>query len=156
MYANRGDTIQPNGYLEDRNKNKEMEMQNYKQSRQDAKYDHYRTDNNKLENQNQASSEVDDQPTWGGYILHWVAFIVATAIYIGVWAIDYFAIQRQASYYYKNPSYVSGNTDNTGIINSTLLFTTRDPFDTLGIAMALVYSWVLWKLPLVVYAFHLI
>jgi hypothetical protein len=33
MYANRGDTIQPNGYLEDRNKKKEMEMQNYNQSR---------------------------------------------------------------------------------------------------------------------------
>lgn len=101
------------------------------------------------------SSDIEEQPSWTGYILHWVAFIIALAIYIGVWAIDYFAIQRQASYYYKNSIYVSDNTDNTGIIDSTLLFTTSDPFDTLGVVMALVYSWVLWKGPLVVYALHL-
>jgi hypothetical protein len=153
MYANRGDTIQPNGYLEERPRAKEIEMQNYNQQREDPRNDNYKQDNSK-----HISSETEEQQTIGGYILHWVAFIVATGFYIGVWAIDYFVFQRQASYYYKNTSLVSLNTDNTGITDSTLLFATsiNSPFDTVGVAMSLVYSWVLWKGPLVVYGYHLI
>lgn len=126
-------------------------MQNYKNSREPQKYN-YRED---PANQ-QVSSAKDEEPNWGGYILHWVAFIVAAGIYIGVWAVDYFAIQRQASYYYKSAKTVSSATDGTPYGDSTLMFTTSDPFDTLGIAVSLIYSWVLWKLPLVVYCYHLI
>lgn len=154
MYANRGETIQPNGYLEERpraKETKEIEMQNYNQHREDPRYD-----NDKQVDSKHISSETEEQQTLAGYILHWVAFIVATAIYIGAWAIDYFVFQRQASYYYKSTSLVSPNTDNTNITDSTLLFTTISPFDTAGVAMSLVYSWFLWKGPLMVYAFHLI
>lgn len=156
MYANRGETIQPNGYLEERPRNKEIEMQNYNPPRESPKYNAYREENYKQEHSKQISSDVEESASWGGYILHWVAFIIATAIYIGVWAIDYFAVQRQASYYYKSSSRVSTSTDNTGIIDSTFLFTTSNPFDSLGVAMSLIYSWMLWKGPLIVYAYHLI
>jgi hypothetical protein len=151
MYANRGETIQPNGYLEEKPRAKEIEMQNYNQHRENPKYDNYKQDNSK-----HISSETEEQPTWGGYILHWVAFIVATVIYIGIWAIDYIVFQRQASYYYKSSTYVSPNVDSIIVTDSTLLFTTSSPFDTAGVAMSLVYSWLLWKGPLVVYTFHLI
>ena len=35
------------------------------------------------------------------------------------------------------------------------MFGSLDPEDTLGTAMALVYSWVLWKGSLMIYALHL-
>jgi len=36
------------------------------------------------------------------------------------------------------------------------MFGSTNPADTLGIAMSLIYSWVLWKGPLIVYAYNLI
>ena len=36
------------------------------------------------------------------------------------------------------------------------MFPTSNPFDTLGTAMSLVYSWVLWKGPILIYVLHLI
>ena len=56
MYANRGDTIQPNGYLEERPRAKEIEMQNYNQQREDPRNDNYKQDNSKL-----ISSETEEQ-----------------------------------------------------------------------------------------------
>ncbi len=125
-------------------------MQNYRNPRDTQKYGY------KNDQSNQISSAKEEESTWGGYILHWVAFIVAAGIYIGVWAIDYFAVKRQASYFYKNPTTFSPAIDSTTHLSLTSLFGGVDPFDTLGVAISLVYSWVLWKGPLLVYCFHLI
>jgi len=81
---------------------------------------------------------------------------VATGVYIGVWAVDYFAIQRQASYYYKNAFTASSTIDVVSYSDSTQIFSTTNAFDTLGITVSLAYSWVLWKAPLVIYSYHLI
>jgi hypothetical protein len=92
------------------------------------------------------------------YILSWVIFILAVAINIGVWAIDYFAVGIQASNYYSSAYAVSTLADITTYADSTLIFATSTTSlsDPLSIAMSLVFSWVLWKLPLVIYTFNLI
>jgi len=90
-----------------------------------------------------------------GYLLHWAFFIIALAIFIAVWAIDYFAVGRQYSYYYYNLTTVSSYVDTTTYSDSRTIFGTADPTDTLAIAMSLIYSWLLWKGPLCIYILHL-
>ncbi len=110
----------------------------------------------KPEENNQLEPAKDNEPSWAGYILHWVAFLVAVGINIGIWAIDYNAVNRQASIYYYNTFTVSSYVDTVTYANSVSMFPTSNPFDTLGTAMALVYSWVLWKGPILIYVLHLI
>lgn len=81
---------------------------------------------------------------------------MAVGINIGIWAIDYNAVSRQASIYYYNTFTVSSYVDTTTYANSNSMFPTSNPFDTLGTAMSLVYSWVLWKGPILIYVLHLI
>lgn len=69
------------------------------------------------------------------------------------WAIDTYACNNlQASNYYSVSYYVSTyvgatTTDSTQLYTSSLT-------DVLPTAMGLVYSWLLWKLPLMVFAYH--
>lgn len=75
-----------------------------------------------------------------------------------MWAIDYFAVGIQASSYYTVSSTVSSYTDNTGITDSSLLFTTSSNTvnSPVAVAMSLIYSWLLWKLSLVVFCYEVI
>lgn len=100
----------------------------------------------------QESAKEEESLT--GYFLHWLAFLIAMGVNIGIWAIDYNAVGRQASTYYYNTYYVSPYVDGV-TTSSTSFFTPSDPHDTLGIAIALIYGWVLWKGPLLVFTLHL-
>lgn len=71
-----------------------------------------------------------------------------------MWAINYYAVGRQNSTYYKNSYTVSPYIDTVSYASSTSMFTS-DPTDTLGTAMGLLYGWVLWKAPLVIWVLHL-
>jgi len=71
-----------------------------------------------------------------------------------LWALDFFAIGRQASNYYSSNFSISSAIDSVTYTDSTAIVANSS--DTLGIAMGLIYSWVLWKFPLVIYSFHLI
>ena len=69
--------------------------------------------------------------------------------------LDYYAVEKQSSIYYYNNYTVLTAVDTTAYTDSTTMFGTEDPHDAKGKAMSLVYSWILWKLPLLVYVFHL-
>ena len=101
------------------------------------------------------AKDLQEEQSIKGYLLHWVAFIIAIGINVGIWAVDYYSVKRQYSYYYYNNTTVSAYIDSTTYIDSTQMFTNSDPNDTVGVVVALVYGWVLWKGPLSVYALHL-
>ena len=84
-----------------------------------------------------------------------VLFIAALAINIGVWALDFFVVKKtQQSFYYLAGYTVASSLDGTTYASSDLVVT--DSHSTLSVAMGLVYSWLLWKLSLMVYSYHLI
>ena len=97
----------------------------------------------------------EEEPSMAGYFLHWLALALAVGINIGAWAVDYYAVKRQYSYYYYNPMTFATTIDATQYTNAATMFSPDDPTDTISIVMALAYSWILWKVPLVVYALHL-
>ena len=82
-------------------------------------------------------------------------FALALGINIAMWAIDYFAVNVQASYYYSNAKTVSSYTDTVAYADSSFLFTnsTNGIGSAVAVAMSLIYSWVLWKASLVVFAY---
>lgn len=86
--------------------------------------------------------------------------MLAMAINIGMWAIDYYAVGTQASYYYSNSFTVSAYTDTISpfYTDSTAMFNTlaKGPNSAVGVAMSLIYSWLLWKLSLMVFAYHVV
>jgi hypothetical protein len=99
-------------------------------------------------------------------MLSWVLFIIACGIYVGIWAITKYATSVQASYYYNvehtiSP-YISNNTNNgcnstlDSAVKSISLYTAEQLNDTKAIALGLIYSWLMWKLPMAVFMLHLI
>ena len=146
--GDRGDTYQPQGYLHD-NKGQEIEMRNYPEtsSHPQPKNDQHQT--------HSLESAKEEESSMGGYVLHWVAFLIAMGLNLGIWALDTYVIKRQYSYYYYNSMTFSESIDTTSYTSGTQMFSPDDPNDTLGVTMGLIYGWVLWKLPLVVYLFHL-
>jgi hypothetical protein len=42
-------------------------------------------------------------------MLHWVVFFIGVAINFGAWAVDFYAIGRQASNYYKATYYAASS-----------------------------------------------
>jgi hypothetical protein len=150
MQSGQGETYQPNGYLSN-TRPREVEMRSYNQPESSTP-----AQENKPEETSRFKELVkDEEPSMKGYLLHWVAFLIVLGVYIGVWAVDYFAIKRQYSYYYSNFVTVSTYVDAVLYSDSRAMFGTNDPTDTLAIAMSLIYSWALWKLPLCLYALHL-
>jgi len=86
-----------------------------------------------------------------------VVFLAAVAVNIAIWAIDYFAVGYQSSNYYSVTYTVSSVADAvTPNLDSTQMFATTNVNSTLSVAIGLVYSWVLWKFPLIIYSFNLI
>jgi hypothetical protein len=79
-------------------------------------------------------------------------------INIGVWAIDALAVGTQASYYYYNVFRISGYTDTVAYTDSTQMFSNfaNGPNSPVGVAMSLIYSWVLWKFSLMAFAYQAI
>ena len=79
-------------------------------------------------------------------------------INIAMWAIDYYAVGTQASYYYSNAVRVSSFTDAVAYVDSTSMFTnfSNGPNSAAGVAMSLIYSWVLWKSALIVFTYHIV
>lgn len=80
------------------------------------------------------------------------------ALNIGVWAIDYFAVQIQASYYYSKDAKISTFVDTSPPATVSAMFSgSSNGFNSvISVSMSLVYSWLLWKLPLIVFSYHLV
>ena len=76
-------------------------------------------------------------------------------INVAIWAIDYYSVKRQDSFYYYNNYPIATTIDITIYTSVTQMFGSDDPNDSLGTTMALIYGWLLWKTPLAVYALHL-
>lgn len=75
--------------------------------------------------------------------------------YFIAWAIDYYAVGRQATTYYYNNYAVCPYMDTTTYTDSTTIYTSIYYRDTAGVVMAILYGWVLWKGPLLAYTLHL-
>jgi hypothetical protein len=99
-------------------------------------------------------------------MISWVLFIVACGIYVGIWAITKYAANVQSSYYYHVDHYISpyisNNTNNgcnstlNGTIMSSSIHTSGELIDPKAIALGLIYSWLMWKLPMALFMLHLI
>ena len=96
--------------------------------------------------------------------MHLLAFFIAFGIFIGLWAIDTYATGNvQSSYYYKNKFDISTSLDIASVI-STYTSSSLSIFDgktngynsTIAVAMSLVFSWLFWKITLIVYTYHVI
>lgn len=102
--------------------------------------------------------ERDEAPSYSNYFLQIVVFVLAVGINLGIWAIDYYAVGTQASYYYNSNFKVSSYTDATIYSDSTQMFTTstNSPGSPVGVAMSLIYTWILWKFALIAFAYQVI
>lgn len=106
--------------------------------------------------------EREEPPSYSNYFLQLVVFMLAVGINIGMWAIDYFAVGVQASFFYNNTVPVSSYIDIASVYatytDSTKIFSTSatSPGAPVAVAMSLIYSWVLWKFPLIVFTYKLI
>ncbi len=116
------------------------------------------TDPKAYQEERREADDRDDAPSKSNYFLHLCVFILGMAINIGVWAIDYLAVGTQASYYYSNIFQISGYTDTAAYTDSTAMFSTlsNGPNSAVGVAMSLIYSWLLWKLSLMVFTYQVV
>lgn len=153
MQASRGETIQKEGYLGG-SRQQEQELRSYQQPNKEpqslGKYYEARQEGPPQEMVKQ------EEESWAGYFLHWGLVIIAFGLYVAVWAINFKQVGYQASTYYHNSYSVNQYVDaqaNT-YAASTLMFSV-DTEDAKGFAMAILYSWILWKFPLVVWVLHL-
>jgi len=114
----------------------------------------------KYQEEHAKENDPDDAPSKSNYFVQLCVFILAMGINIGMWAIDYYSVGTQASYYYSNSFKVSSYTDATAIAytDSTTMFNnfSNGPNSAVGVAMSLIYSWVLWKFALIAFTYHTI
>ena len=89
------------------------------------------------------------------YVVSWVIFIAAVFINVGVWAIDYFGTKIQHSYYYESNYAVSSTMDGNTYTDATNIYS-ESTGTPKAVAMSLIFSWILWKGALLIYALHLI
>ena len=93
--------------------------------------------------------------------------MVAAGIYVGIWAISKYAVTVQASYYYsvshKISSYIEVDPNNPACdqnidttVVSTSLYSSSDIKTAQAVALSLIFSWLMWKLPLAMFMLHLI
>jgi hypothetical protein len=87
---------------------------------------------------------------------------------VGIWAITQYVANIQTSYYYNVDHYispyveVSNNANNgcnstlNGNMNSTRIYQEGEVNDPKAIALGLIYSWLMWKLPMGLFMLHLI
>lgn len=157
MHGSRGDTIQKGGYIDhgtsSNPRHREYEMRNYNQEPNSiGRY----YENKQLSDRHREPYKEEEEQSWGNYCLHLVIFMIGMGLYVGAWAIDYYEVGKQASTYYHNSYSVSPYINITPYSSSTDIFTTTQHNDAVGIVMALVYGWFLWKGPLMVFSLHLI
>jgi hypothetical protein len=133
-------------------------MRNYTEQRNQPEQQKNYTEAKNYEQQpvNSSESAKEEEPSIANYAMSWLVFIAALVVNIGMWAIDYFAVGVQASHYYTTAYSVSSAVDVSTYSSSTAVFGSTNTNDVLPIAMSLIYSWVLWKFPLIVYSYHLI
>jgi hypothetical protein len=142
-------------YTQGSNPPAEVEMQKYP-PREEAGRPAYTDAKSYQEAPKSMEEEKEDTPYCSNYFLHMVIFVLAFAVYLAVWAIDYFAVGVQASYFYNNAMTVSSYTNSVAYADSTQMFTTNvnGPGSPVGVAMSLIYSWILWKAALIVFAYQ--
>lgn len=87
--------------------------------------------------------------------MHWLLALIAFGIYVVVWAIAYKASGHQASTYYHNSYAVNPYIDNTSYSTSSFMFLNIDIKDAEGVGLSVLYAWLLWKFPLVLWVLHL-
>lgn len=95
--------------------------------------------------------------------------MLAAGVYVGIWAISTLLVTSQTSYYYTTEyplsPYIEVNSQPPTTCDSTVyrtiesslgFFTSAQLTDAKTIALSLIYSWLMWKLPLAVFMLHII
>lgn len=101
--------------------------------------------------------------------MSWVVFVLAAGVYVGIWAISTLLVTSQTSYYYTTEyplsPYIEVNSQSPTTCDSTVyrtiesslgFFTSAQLKDAKTIALSLIFSWLMWKLPLAVFMLHII
>lgn len=101
--------------------------------------------------------------------MSWVVFVLAAGVYVGIWAISTLLVTSQISYYYTTEyplsPYIEVNSQSPTTCDSTVyrtiesslgFFTSAQLKDAKTIALSLIFSWLMWKLPLAVFMLHII
>lgn len=98
--------------------------------------------------------------------ISWLLFLAAAGVYVGIWAISKFAVKDQASYYYSTaPVYISpyievdqtaSECDQAVVTSTSTFYSNGENTTAQAVALALVFSWIMWKLPLAMFQLHLI
>jgi hypothetical protein len=96
-------------------------------------------------------------------------FVLAAGVYVGIWAISTLLVTSQTSYYYTTEyplsPYIEVNSQSPTTCDSTVyrtiesslgFFTSAQLKDAKTIALSLIFSWLMWKLPLAVFMLHII
>ena len=95
--------------------------------------------------------------------------MLAAGVYVGIWAISTLLVTSQTSYYYTTEyplsPYIEVNSQSPTTCDSTVyrtiesslgFFTSAQLKDAKTIALSLIFSWLMWKLPLAVFMLHII
>lgn len=95
--------------------------------------------------------------------------MLAAGVYVGIWAISTMLVTSQTSYYYTTEyplsPYIEVNSQSPTTCDSTVyrtiesslgFFTSAQLKDAKTIALSLIFSWLMWKLPLAVFMLHII
>lgn len=147
-------------YTQGSNPPAEVEMQKYPPNESANKPTYTEAKAYREEPAKASEDEREEAPYCSNYFLHLVVFMVGVGINVAIWAIDYYAVSVQASYFYNNAMTVSSYTDITSAMatytDSTKMFgsSTNSSGSPIAVAMSLIYSWILWKISLIVFSWH--
>jgi hypothetical protein len=90
------------------------------------------------------------------YVFSCLVFLAVLTLYGGIFAIDRFGVTPQNSYAYWNKLHVSVYTSHNTYSNSSNMYNDATLLTAANMAMGILYSWLLWKLPLMVLLFELV
>lgn len=126
---------------------------------EDVKDDHKSNKNSQedvLEKESKYSSQEEPRP-WCWYFVSWGIFVLVFIVYAGLWAIDRFAVRVQTSSYYGVSFPVSGYLSNSQTYSSSAsIYTSAEIGDSKAVVMHILYTWFMWKLPIMVFLFQMV
>lgn len=74
-------------------------------------------------------------------------FIAAFVVYVGVWAVERFALNHEVASHYYEKGYSWSDAVPT-------IYQVKQPFNAKSIALELVLQWVMWKAPLMLFTYN--
>ncbi len=99
--------------------------------------------------------EGDERCKW--YTVSWVLFCISTGVVVAIWALDKYATDfKQTSNYYKKSFTVSPSISSQLYASSRDIYTNSVLNEPASIVMSLLFSWILWKLPLMAFMAQLV